>query len=124
MSLNKSLPIKNKPSQSKTEEPKKRVAKPTLDSLKAMSNEEKLQLCAKLGVQVPRYDSDSPSGVVHMHLLHLLKLHYHYTEERKKAGGRPATRPTTVQIHESAEEIRSLNRKMDILTEMVRQLLK
>lgn len=98
------------------------MPKPPLDSLKAMSNSEKIKLCEELGLSIPKYEAGTKDHVIHMHLLYLLKHHFGYAGEKAKSTGRRPTKPSTVTILESREELKKLSAKIDYLTLLVQRL--
>lgn len=123
----KKLPIKTqqKPEPTPAPAPKgKRLPKPTLDSLKQMDNAEKIELCKRLGLNIPHYEEGAKDHVIHMHLLHILKLHFGYAEDKPRNAGRKPTKTTTLTIHESNAELKKISAKLDHLTALVEKLLK
>ena len=122
----KKLPIKKPQASPVPEKPTKkgRVPKPSMDELKAMSNEEKIELCGRLGLTIPRYEEGAKDHVIHMHLLHILKVHFGYAENKPRNAGRRPKLTTTVTIHESHEQLKRLEAKIDALTQLVEKLLK
>jgi hypothetical protein len=124
----KKLPIKSKPPVQQEESPApraKRSKKPELEELKAMSNAEKMALCLRLGLSTPRYEEGAKDHIVHMHLLHILKLHFGYAGDKpKNVVGRRPSKPTTLAIHESNAALKGITLRLDNLTRLVEKLLK
>lgn len=122
----KKLPIKQKVVEKKAPPARKqaRGRKPDLDELKALSNAEMLNLCQTLGLSIPHYEEGTKDYVVHMHLLHLLKLHYGYSENKPRNAGRRPSLPTTLAIHESNAELKKITAKLDRVLGLLEKLLK
>jgi hypothetical protein len=94
----------------------------TLEKLKGMSNEELLLACQERGLSIPQFGDNTPGGIIHLHLLRLLKLHEGFAtaEPKRSNSGRKPKLPTTLAI----QDITQRQQRIETMIEEILQTLR